>query len=64
MAINDFDDTHPNFGKVPRSKGLPTPVQIGAMIGIIVIFAIGAAVILSSSFGHEWPSLSTLRTHL
>ncbi|MEO6913397.1 MAG: hypothetical protein ABI182_05195 [Candidatus Baltobacteraceae bacterium] len=49
---------------VPQSKGVPMAVRIAAVIGIVVIFAIGAFVIKISGYGHVWPSNQSLRIPL
>lgn len=49
---------------VPVSKGVPTVVHVAVVIGILLIFAIGAFVIAEASFGHVWPSLKSLRIPL
>jgi hypothetical protein len=55
---------HPHFGEVPQSKGVPTGLLLTVAIGIAVIFAIGAGVIVNSHYGHMWPSMTTLREPL
>lgn len=64
MAISDYGDVHPDFGTIPQSKGVPNIVFVAAVIGAIVIFMIGGAVILNSGFGRDWPSMSTTRIPL
>jgi len=64
MAISDYSDVHADFGTIPQSKGVPSLVFVAALIGAVVIFMIGAGVVLSSGYGHEWPSLTTTRTPL
>jgi hypothetical protein len=49
---------------VPISKGIPSIVHIAGMIGVVVIFAIGASVMLTSGWGHMWPASSTQRDSL
>lgn len=58
------DDYHPHFGERPKSTGMPLGLSITVAIGVIIIFAIGAGVILSSGWGHHWPSVDTLRVNL
>ena len=57
-------DMHPNFGKVPASKGVPFSVLLVTVIGILAIFATAAGVVLNSSYGHQWPANNTERTDL
>lgn len=58
------DDEYLDFSKVPESRGIPSGLYRIAFLGLIVIFAIGAAVCLMSGYGHHWPSDTTLRTQL
>jgi hypothetical protein len=55
---------HPEFGEVPKSKGVPRSLTIAVSIGIVMIFLIGAGVILNSGYGHHWPWNSTLTVPL
>jgi hypothetical protein len=41
---------------VPISAGIPPIVVISAIIGIIMIFAIGTLVFSNSRYGHAWPA--------
>ncbi len=47
---------------VPVSAGIPRIVIIAATIGIIMIFAVASCVVLSSRYGHVWPSSDS--THI
>jgi len=58
------DDEYLDFSKVPESRGIPSALYRLAFLGLIVIFAIGAAVCLMSGYGHHWPSDTTLRVPL
>lgn len=58
------DDEYLDFSKVPESRGIPSSLYRIAFLGLIVIFAIGAAVCLMSGYGHHWPSEKTLRVPL
>ncbi|HEY8312927.1 MAG TPA: hypothetical protein VIG51_02030 [Candidatus Baltobacteraceae bacterium] len=49
---------------VPTSRGVPMAVRIAVLVGVIIIFAIGADVIFNSSYGHQWPANKTLRVPL
>ncbi len=49
---------------VPVSRGVPKLVQVSALIGLLLIFAIGAFTILIASYGHMWPASHTLRMRL
>ena len=55
---------HPNFKRVPASKGVPITVHIVTLLGLVVIYIIGGAVVLNSSYGHAWPSENTQRVNL
>jgi hypothetical protein len=58
------DDYHPEFGELPKSQGMPRSLSITVAIGVVIIFLIGAGVILMSGHGHMWPSVTTLREPL
>lgn len=58
------DDEYQDFTKVPESRGIPPGLYRVAAIGLLIIFAIGAAVCLQSGFGHHWPSDTTERVQL
>jgi hypothetical protein len=58
------DDEYLDFSKVPESRGVPTMVYYVAVIGLIGIFAIGGASVMSSGWGHHWPANTTLRIDL
>jgi hypothetical protein len=58
------DDEYLDFSNVPESRGIPALVYYIAVIGIIGIFAVGGATVMSSGWGHQWPSNTTLRTNL
>lgn len=58
------DDEYLDFSKVPESRGVPTMVYYVAVIGLVGIFAIGGASVLSSGWGHHWPANTTLRIPL
>ncbi|HEV2262184.1 MAG TPA: hypothetical protein VGR69_07870 [Candidatus Rubrimentiphilum sp.] len=49
---------------VPVSRGVPAIVRVAAVIGILVIFAVGAAVVSISGYGHHWPWASAMRIPL
>lgn len=53
-----------DFSKVPESRGVPPFLYRVVAIGILVIFAIGASVVLMSGYGHHWPAETTLRVPL
>jgi hypothetical protein len=55
------EDERLDFSNVPESRGIPTALFRVAVLGLAVIFAIGAAVCLMSGYGHHWPSDTTLR---
>jgi hypothetical protein len=58
------DDEYLDFSKVPESRGVPTALYRVVAVGLLVIFAIGAFVVLMSGYGHHWPSNTTLRVPL
>ncbi|HEY6326790.1 MAG TPA: hypothetical protein VIW73_09810 [Candidatus Cybelea sp.] len=58
------DDEYLDFSKVPESRGVPTALYRVVVVGLLIIFAIGASVCLMSGYGHHWPSNTTLRVPL
>ena len=58
------DDELLDFGKVPESRGIPSSLYRIAVVGLLIIFAIGASVCLMAGYGHHWPAISTLRVPL
>lgn len=60
----DRDEYHPHFGRLPKSTGVPRGLAITVAVGMVIIFLIGAGVILNSGWGHRWPSITTLRVPL
>ena len=58
------DDEYLDFSKVPESRGVPSALYRVVAVGVLVIFAIGAAVCLQSGYGHHWPANTTLRVPL
>ncbi|MFN2448378.1 MAG: hypothetical protein ABR508_01105 [Candidatus Baltobacteraceae bacterium] len=46
---------------VPTTRGVPRAVLIAVLVGVLVIFAIGADTIALAGYGHAWPSTKTLR---
>lgn len=58
------DDEYLDFSKVPESRGVPPFLYRVVAIGLLIIFAIGGAVVLMSGYGHHWPSNTTLRVPL
>jgi hypothetical protein len=58
------EDERLDFSKVPESRGIPPFLYRVVAVGILVIFAIGASVVLMSGYGHHWPSNTTLRVPL
>jgi hypothetical protein len=58
------DDEFLDFSKVPESTGVPPLLYRALAIGLVMIFAIGAAVCLMSGYGHHWPADTTLRVQL
>ena len=58
------DDEYLDFSNVPESRGIPHRLYRVALIGLLIIFAIGASVCLLSGYGHHWPSDTTMRAPL
>lgn len=58
------DDERLDFSAVPESRGVPTMVYYLAVVGLVCIFAIGGATVMSSGWGHHWPANTTLRVDL
>jgi hypothetical protein len=58
------DDEYQDFSKVPESRGIPKSLYRIVIVGLIIIFAIGASVDLLSGYGHHWPSDTTVRVPL
>jgi hypothetical protein len=58
------DDEYLDFSKVPESRGIPSALARIAVVGLVIIFLIGAAVCLESGYGHHWPANTTLRVPL
>jgi hypothetical protein len=58
------DDEYMDFSKVPESRGVPGGLYRVVAIGLLVIFAIGASVVLLSGYGHHWPADTTIRVPL
>jgi hypothetical protein len=53
-----------DFSEVPTSSGVPPILPFVAVVGIVGIFAIGTAVVLTAGWGHVWPSVQALRIAL
>jgi hypothetical protein len=53
-----------DFSKVPESRGIPKSLYRIVIVGLIIIFAIGASVDLLSGYGHHWPADTTVRVPL
>jgi hypothetical protein len=58
------DEEYLDFSKVPESRGIPRGLYRVVIVGILVIFAIGGAVVMTSGYGHHWPYNTTLRVPL
>jgi hypothetical protein len=58
------DDEYLDFSRVPESRGIPPALVRVALVGLLIIFAIGGAVCLMSGYGHHWPANTTLRVPL
>lgn len=55
---------HPEFGEIPQSKGVPPALMVSVIVGLMMIFAIGAGTVLTSGHGHMWPASRTLTESL
>jgi len=49
---------------VPISAGIPPLVIVAALIGIVAILTIVSIVFRNSSFGHAWPSSTSVSVPL
>jgi hypothetical protein len=58
------DDEYLDFSKVPESRGVPSGLYRVIAVGLLIIFAIGGAVVLLSGYGHHWPADTTIRVPL
>jgi hypothetical protein len=58
------DSEYLDFSEVPQSKGIPKSIVYSGIIGLIMIFAIGASVVLLAGTGHHWPAASSMRVDL
>ncbi len=58
------DDEYLDFSKVPQSQGVPPIIVRTVCVCIVIIFAIGGAVVMNSGYSHHWPSATTLRASL
>ena len=65
MSVSDESEFHPDFfAEVPKSKGIPKPVNVLIVVGLIGIFLYGGSVVFLASYGHLWPTAKTLRIDL
>lgn len=58
------DEEYLDFSQVPQSRGVPPALTYAIIVGLVMIFAIGAATCLFSGYGHEWPSTHSMRVDL
>ena len=58
------DDEFLDFSKVPESRGIPPMLYRVVMIGILGIFAVGAACVFTAGYGHAWPAAQSQRPNL
>jgi hypothetical protein len=58
------DEEYLDFSQVPQSRGIPPLIRYGVMVGLLMIFAIGAASFLLSGYGHIWPADHSMRVDL
>lgn len=58
------DEEYLDFSRVPQSRGVPKVLVVSGLIGLLMIFMIGAASCLYSGYGHHWPEASSMRVDL
>ncbi|HEY1682573.1 MAG TPA: hypothetical protein VGF98_13095 [Candidatus Tumulicola sp.] len=58
------DSEYLDFSQVPQTKGIPKSILYSAIVGLAMIFGIGASVVLLSGNGHHWPAASSMRVDL
>ncbi len=58
------DSEYLDFSQVPQTKGIPKSILYSAIVGLAMIFAIGASVVLLAGNGHHWPAASSMRVDL
>lgn len=58
------DEEYLDFSRVPTSKGVPKVLVVAGLVGLLMIFMIGAATCLFSGYGHHWPANTTMRVDL
>ncbi len=58
------DDEYLDFSKVPESRGIPGFLYRIIAVGLLGIFCVGGACVLSAGYGHVWPSPQTQRVDL
>lgn len=58
------DSEYLDFSRVPQTRGIPKVLVVAGLVGLVMIFAIGAASCLFSGYGHVWPSSHSLRVDL
>ncbi|MGB8964328.1 MAG: hypothetical protein WCB99_01690 [Candidatus Cybelea sp.] len=58
------DDEYLDFSKVPESRGVPHALYRVVAVGLLIIFAIGGAVVMMSGYGHYWPADTSMRAPL
>lgn len=58
------DEEYLDFSRVPQSRGVPKVLVYAGLVGLVMIFMIGAASCLYSGYGHVWPADHSMRTNL
>jgi hypothetical protein len=58
------DSEYLDFSQVPQTKGIPKSILYSAIVGLAMIFGIGASVVLLAGNGHHWPAASSMRVDL
>lgn len=58
------EEEYLDFSRVPQTRGVPKVLVISGLVGLLMIFMIGAASCLFSGYGHHWPATSSMRVDL
>ena len=62
--MHDHSDRSADPMAIPVSAGVPPIVVVSGLVGLVLIGAILALVFTNASFGHAWPSTSSLTLNL
>ena len=58
------EEEYLDFSRVPQTRGVPKVLVVSGLVGLLMIFAIGAASCLYSGYGHHWPMANSMRVDL